>query len=573
MNRYIPALSGLTICTLLLLLAAACSNSPGFDNARAIKISVLAEIKNDTAADIRSSYHFIDSLPLNTEEDCRKLYMATNRVTFNIHEKGDDPRAVTILQKSLDILQNSDSRSITDTRQLLNLHVRLGATFSDMGMPGVSVDHYMRGLEYCTDTIYDYYKAMFYNNLGIIYAQRDMPERAEECFRKALAMNLRTKSHSGAFLNYGNLTELYASQGLTEKALETSQRSLDYVDRREHPEHLALMRVQQGALYVKLGQPDVAFIRYNNALKQYAELNNHPGEVNALLHIGELWLSEGQPDSAMHYTGNALEICRRHERDDDMVATLKSLSDIYRAKGDYRQSLDVLTEMNSLRDSLQNAESRLRLTNLSNENSSPAPAAVTGSRRSAMWLTVAIVVLLGAMILLLTFWLKQRHESHEKLAKANEEQQLLTENIDKLQREMTSLSLEKLKLHEGLNDVSDCLRTVLTELSPRESEKRDTLRRMLARVNNMAAFDADEEFKLFFERVHPNFYNTLSERFPELTPRDMRLCAFLYLGMTTKEIAVLTYREIRSVDSARNRLRKKLGLEINDDLTAYMRSI
>ena len=43
--------------------------------------------------------------------------------------------------------------------------------------------------------------------------------------------------------------------------------------------------------------------------------------------------------------------------------------------------------------------------------------------------------------------------------------------------------------------------------------------------------------------------------------------------MTTKEIAVLTYREVRSVDSARNRLRKKLGLELTDDLTAYLHSL
>ena len=89
----------------------------------------------------------------------------------------------------------------------------------------------------------------------------------------------------------------------------------------------------------------------------------------------------------------------------------------------------------------------------------------------------------------------------------------------------------------------------------------------------MASFDADEEFKLFFERIHPEFHNTLNARFPDLTPRDIRLCAFLYLGMTTKEIAVLTYREVRSVDSARNRLRKKLGLELTDDLTAYLHSL
>ncbi len=562
-----------SVSFIILLCTMACGHSPNTDNARAVKIAVLADIKDDSVADINNTYALIDSLPLASDDDCHTFYMAVNRLTYDMHEQGDDARAVTMMRKIVEILQNSGNRSVTDTRQLLNMYVRLGATFADMGMAALSVDYYLRGLNFCQDSIYDNYKAMFYNNLGIIYAQREMPERAEEYFRNALAINLRKKSHNESFLNYGNLTELYALQGFTEKALKTSQRSLDYADQQNHPEHLARVRVQQGSLYAKLNQPDVAMIRYNTALKQYSDLGNQPGVVDALLHIAGLWLKEQQPDSAIIYSKRALEVCRRHERDDDMAATLKSLSDIYRAKGEYRESLELLSDMSALRDSLHNAESRLRLTSWSDDNSHSTTVEPPLDTRATVWLIIAVVGLLGALALMLTFWQKYRHESRDKIRKATIEKDRLTKELDQLQRQMTSLSLEKLKLHEGLGDVSDCLRTVLTELSPRESEKRETLRGLLGRVNKMASFDADEEFKLFFERIHPEFHNTLNARFPDLTPRDIRLCAFLYLGMTTKEIAVLTYREVRSVDSARNRLRKKLGLELTDDLTAYLHSL
>ena len=114
---------------------------------------------------------------------------------------------------------------------------------------------------------------------------------------------------------------------------------------------------------------------------------------------------------------------------------------------------------------------------------------------------------------------------------------------------------------------------MLLELNPRESVKRENIRTQLNRLNALTDYDADGEFKLYFERVHPDFYRNLTALDTELTGRDMRLCALLYLGLNTKEIATLTYREIRSVESARNRLRKKLGLKLTDDLTAYLHSL
>lgn len=561
------------IFIILLYLLAACKPTPDNDNARVLKIATLEDLKNDTVGYIRQAYRLIDSMPITSDKDCREFYYTFNRITFELHQQGNDARAIPLLNRALDILKTSEKRSHTDTKELINIHVRLGATFSDMGMPALSVDYYLHGLDYCTDSIYDEYKAMLYNNLGIIYAERQMLDRAEKYFLDALAINKHKQLYDNMSLNYGNLTELYALQGNIEKALETSQLGLDFVNQKSHPEQLARMRVYQGSLYARSNQYDVALSRYKSALKQYTEIDYKKGIVDALLHIADVWLSENQPDSAMIYSQQAYDICRLSERDDDMVATLGTLADISRAKGNYLSALNLLSERSALSDSLRNAESRLRLTNWPAGTTGKSAAAKPFSRTTTGWLLAAVIALFGASILLLTFLLKQRRENHDRITEIENENSQLSKDIDQLRRQMTSLSLDKIKLHEGLSDLSDGLHTVLTEISPRENEKRETLRNVLRRVDNLTAFDADEEFKLFFEGIHPDFYNTLSARYPDLTPRDMRLCAFLMLGMTTKEIAVLTYREIRSVDSARNRLRKKLGLEINDDLTTYLRSI
>jgi CheY-like chemotaxis protein len=69
------------------------------------------------------------------------------------------------------------------------------------------------------------------------------------------------------------------------------------------------------------------------------------------------------------------------------------------------------------------------------------------------------------------------------------------------------------------------------------------------------------EFKLRFADVHYGFYDRLIARFPTLTETDLRLCAFIKLKMSTKEIALLINRPVNSVKVARNRLRRKLHIE------------
>lgn len=570
MNPYILRL--IYICLALLLALGSCAQTEVTENARAVKNCILDEIRGDTAAYVREFNASLDSLPLVSESDCNRLYMAVNHFTFEMHNRGSDARAIVLLRKILDILHNAESRTVTDTRQMLNTHVRLGATFTEMGMTALGMDYYSAGLKYCTDTAYTRYKAMLYNNLGIIYAQRDLYDKAEVYFDSAMKMNLSRKAYNETFLNVANLTELYACRGETEKALEASQESLDYVDGKKHPEQLARMRIQQGALYAALGQHDVAMIRYRSGLAQYLKLNDSKGLADAYLHICKMFVDSSQPDSAMFYAGKAFDICRSHERDDDMVATLRTMADIHKIKGEYRQAFDLMTEMTALRDSLLKAESRLRLDNrIDGDNALANPHPAPRSGRGSPWLPVALVALTGIIALLLIFFFRFRREYDEKIAVARQETSACRQELELLGREMTSLSLQRLKLSEGLENAAGCIRTVLTELTPRESKKRQTLRELLARVSNMAAFDADEEFRLQFERIHPDFYRTLSEKFPDLTARDLRLCAFLHLGMTTKEIAILTYREVRSVDSARNRLRKKLGIDINDDISDFLR--
>lgn len=73
-----------------------------------------------------------------------------------------------------------------------------------------------------------------------------------------------------------------------------------------------------------------------------------------------------------------------------------------------------------------------------------------------------------------------------------------------------------------------------------------------------------EQFTEHFDQVHSNFLKKLKEHWPDLTPTELKMAAYLRLNLTSKEIAHLMNISIRGVETGRYRLRKKLGLTSND---------
>lgn len=80
----------------------------------------------------------------------------------------------------------------------------------------------------------------------------------------------------------------------------------------------------------------------------------------------------------------------------------------------------------------------------------------------------------------------------------------------------------------------------------------------------------DSNFLTRFIEVYPSFYQKLIKNYPNLTTGEIRLCAFIYLNFTTKEIAYYEHLSPRSVENKKYRLRKKTGLESQTDLHKWL---
>jgi len=96
-------------------------------------------------------------------------------------------------------------------------------------------------------------------------------------------------------------------------------------------------------------------------------------------------------------------------------------------------------------------------------------------------------------------------------------------------------------------------------------------RSFIKKLNNSVKDTEDwKRFEVNFKELHEDFFERLLKEYPILTPKDLKLCAYLKMNLSTKEIAPLMAITIRGVEIHRYRLRKKLQIDSSKNLSNFL---
>lgn len=117
----------------------------------------------------------------------------------------------------------------------------------------------------------------------------------------------------------------------------------------------------------------------------------------------------------------------------------------------------------------------------------------------------------------------------------------------------------------GLKKINQLQQAGRATIEPTELKK---MLRSLSEENSLN--DEWEQFSIHFNKVHGDFLLILKERFPELKPHELKLCAYLRMNLSSKEIAHLMSISVRGVEISRYRLRKKLQLATEVNLFQFL---
>lgn len=164
--------------------------------------------------------------------------------------------------------------------------------------------------------------------------------------------------------------------------------------------------------------------------------------------------------------------------------------------------------------------------------------------------------------------LQQQAEEAEKELIIMRNEKLAMENRIKAE-EIANSTMELVHKNKMLLDVKESLKLIQKENNI--DVRNNTIKSIVKKIDR--DLDNEEKWIVFeknFDEVHENFLNRLKESHPSLTPKDLRLCAYLRMNLSSKEIAPLLRISIRSVEISRYRLRKKLGLPRDQNLSDYI---
>lgn len=206
-----------------------------------------------------------------------------------------------------------------------------------------------------------------------------------------------------------------------------------------------------------------------------------------------------------------------------------------------------------------------------------------------------LYVLLGLGVLVLVSRLqKQRYRQRALAVEDSRQRELLKKQQELMdierQKEQEVRQMEEEKIKSELRHLNNLLaastmnlvvknefmETIKQELEEvkrkgKSVETKQSLEKIVREIDTTLRLQEDwEQFEYHFDQVHGDFLNRLREQFHDLTPNEQKLCALLRLNLSTKEISNLMSISLRGVEIARYRLRKKLGLDMGQNLTKFI---
>ncbi|WCO03254.1 helix-turn-helix transcriptional regulator [Psychroserpens ponticola] len=300
------------------------------------------------------------------------------------------------------------------------------------------------------------------------------------------------------------------------------------------------------------------------------------------LALGKMYYSEKKYNQALTKTKEALKLKQQIGLLPGAIEANQYLSKIYKAKGDFKIALQYQEDYTTLADSLYNKEKAIKFDELQTKfDTEKKEAEIAFQNKEIEALNVKAEndkltkMLYGigmfsflAISGLLYFGFKQRIKKNK--IERDKQEEIYKQEIAFKKKELASQTLHLVQKSSFIQELKENLEKI--KQSP-ELFKVE-FRRLVMLLKKESAEDKDwEVFKSYFSEVHNNFDQKIKAISEDITEKEIRLASFLRMNLSTKEIATMLNVLPDSVLKSKYRLKKKLQLNKEDDLTQFLNTL
>src|SRR5574344_1595700 len=144
--------------------------------------------------------------------------------------------------------------------------------------------------------------------------------------------------------------------------------------------------------------------------------------------------------------------------------------------------------------------------------------------------------------------------------------------VEAQKRETVALSMQTVQGEEFRNKIVSDLKQLKAKSETEPEQMPIVIERLIREIASDSQSTSWNQIEKRIKDTDQQFFRSLGEKHPNLTPAEMKLCLYLRMNLSTKEISGMTFQTYDSVRIARTRLRKKLNLTSDDNLVGYISS-
>jgi len=266
------------------------------------------------------------------------------------------------------------------------------------------------------------------------------------------------------------------------------------------------------------------------------------------------------------------------------------LSNAYKNKKDFKTSLIFYNQYSKLNDTLINIEKERQLSKLQNYyeleisesqiilKDKEIELLENNKKINQLQQTILIIGLLILVILGILTFIRQKNKTKknkellEKNKQIHEAQKsLMSTTINNKNNELINFALHIGHKNEFIQSIKSDIKNIKIK-----SEKEDSnlIKDLNFKINQNLRVNRElEEFQNDVNKVNRDFFNKLYEKYPNLTKNEKHLTALLRLNLSSKEIASLNNISTKAVEMSRYRLRKKLNIDSNSNLSDFLHKL
>jgi tetratricopeptide (TPR) repeat protein/DNA-binding CsgD family transcriptional regulator len=439
-------------------------------------------------------------------------------------------------------------------------------------------------------------RAKIFAALGYTHYRMNDNQTAGKYYDDALSLYTHDNDSVGMATVLRQIGNIELREKKYDSALEYYFKALALEKQLNHEEGIANVLNNISIVYRSRNDLDKAKHYIEESIALNKKINNLNRLPAAYFNLNRIYLQQGKIQEALTLAEEQLRIAQQLQIKPAIQEALMILSDIYTRKKDYAQALQYFRWQVALSDSIKGQESSMKFVRLQalyeNEKKEQelellkAERSLSEFRNRLIYMGAAAIFIIGLLIIYIQ---RNRIRREKEIARKNDELHHAQQSL--IEVELANKALAEKQLQQDLefrhkelltytlnlvqkNNLMENLREGIQELlATTDKDSKIQLTKLIKVIDYSLESEKDwDEFRMYFEKVNSSFFQKLKHQFPDLSQSDLKLCALISLSLSMKEMAELMGISPESVKMARHRLRKKLNLVTEENLTEFIAS-